>query len=128
MEINKALARFILDEVLPIEKDPISRAVLGGLAAATGTSFFKLKGFEGFDIGKNPEELHAMIKGAFEVQPSIPMSLADFLPEDAWNKYPIIQTPRIRKALEKRYDIDLETVEKFMSIVAGEEPVPEQPR
>jgi hypothetical protein len=115
---------------LPIEKDPFSRAVLGGLAAATGTSFFKLKGFEGFDIGKNPEELHAMIKGAFEAQPTIAMSLADLLPDNAWEKYPIIQMPRIRKSLEKPYDIDLETVEKFMSIVASEaeEPVPGQPR
>lgn len=120
MEINKALARFILDEVLPIEKDPFSRAVLGGLAAATETSFFKLKGLDGFDIGKNPEKLHAAIKGAFEAQPAIALSLSDFLPEDAWEKYPIIQMPRIRKALEKPYDIDLETVEKFMSIVASE--------
>lgn len=120
MELNKALARFIIDEVLPIEKDPVSRAVLGGLAAAAGTSFFTLKGFEGFDIGKNPEDLHSVIKGAFEAQPAITMSLADLLPEDAWEKYPIIQLPRIRKALERHYDIDLETVEKFLSLLAQE--------
>lgn len=118
MDINKALARFILDEVLPIEKDPVSRAVLGGLAAATGTAFFQFKGFEGFDINANPEELHSIIKGCFEAQPAIAMSLADLLPDDAWTKYPIICLPRIRKSLEKPYDIDLETVEKFMSILA----------
>lgn len=121
MELNKALSRFILDEVLPIEKDPFSRAVLGGLAAATGTSFFKFKGLDGLDISENPEELHAIIKGAFSAQTSITMRLADFLPENTWEKYPIIQLPRIRKALEKPYDIDLETVEKFMSIAAEEE-------
>ena len=118
MDINKALARFILDEVLPIEKDPVARAVLGGLAAATGTAFFKIKGFDGFDLDKNPEELHNIIKGAFEAQPTITMSLADLLPDDAWTKYPVIAIPRIRKALEQPYDIDLETVEKFMSIAA----------
>lgn len=122
MDINKALARFILDEVLPIEKDPVSRAVLGGLAAATGTSFFKFKGLDGINLDKNPEELHSILKGAFEAQPTVTMSLADLLPEDAWAKYPIIAMPRIRKSLEKPYDIDLETVEKFMSIVATEEP------
>ena len=120
MDINKALARFIIDEVLPIEKDPVSRAVLGGLAAAAGTSFFQLKGFEGLDIGTDPEALHGIIKGAFEAQPAITMSLADLIPEDAWQKYPIIALPRIRKSLEKHYDIDQETVEKFMSLIAQE--------
>lgn len=43
------------------------------------------------------------------------------LPDDAWTKYPIICLPRIRKSLEKPYDIDLETVEKFMSILSQEE-------
>lgn len=118
MDLNKALGQFIIDEVLPIEKDPVSRAVLGGLAAAAGTSFFKLKGFDGFDADKNPEELHAILKGAFDAQPTITMSLADLLPDDAWTKYPIIAMPRIRKSLEKPYDIDLETVEKFLALLA----------
>ena len=48
------------------------------------------------------------------------MSLADLIPEDAWQKYPIIALPRIRKSLEKHYDIDQETVEKFMSLLAQE--------
>ena len=117
MDINTAIARFILDEVLPIEKDPLSRAVLGGLAAATGTSFFQIKGFEGLDFDKNPEELHTILKGAFDAQPAITVSIADLLTDDAWNKYPIIQMPRVRKALEKPYDIDLETIEKFLSLL-----------
>lgn len=118
MDINTALGRFIIDEVLSIEKDPVSRAVLGGLAAAAGTSFFKFKGFDGIELDKNPEELHSIIKGAFEAQPSITLSLADFLPDDAWTKFPVIAMPRIRKSLEKPYDIDLETVEKFIGLLA----------
>ncbi len=118
MDLNKALAQFILDEVLPIEKDPMSRAVLGGIAAAAGTSFFKLKGFENINIDTNPEELHTVLKGAFEAQPVITVCLADFLPDDAWNKYPVIQIPRIKASLQKHYDIDLETVEKFMGVLA----------
>lgn len=118
MDINKALGRFILDEVLPIEKDPISRSVLGGLAAAAGTSFFKIKGFDNLDLDKNPEELHGIIKGAFGAQNTLTVSLADFLDEEAWTKYPIIAMPKIRQSLEKPYDIDLETVEKFIKILA----------
>lgn len=118
MDVNTALSRLILDHVLPIEKDPVSRAVLGGLAAATGTSFFRLPALDGIDLKKDPEALHTILKGAFGAQPTISMSLADFLPEDCWKKYPIIAMPRIRHSLEKPYDIDLETVEKFLSLLA----------
>ena len=120
MDFNKALSAFILDDVLPLEKDPFSRAVLGGLAAAAGTSFFDFNSLQGLDVNTNPEELHGIIKGVFAAQPTITLSMADFISQEKFEKYPILKIERLRQALERPYDIDLETVEKFIALLAKE--------
>ena len=120
MNINKALSVFIMDEVLPLEKDSFSRAVLGGLATASGLDIFKFKGLDSFNVNQNPEQLHEVIKGAFAVQPTITVSLADFIDNGTFEKYPVLKMPCLKKALDKPYDIDQETVEHFLALLAQE--------
>ena len=120
MNVCKALSVFIIDTVLPLEKDAFSRIALGGLATASGLEIFKFKGLESFDINQNPEQLHEVIKGAFAAQPVITLSLADFMEDAVFEKYPILKMPCIKRALEKPYDIDQETVEKFLALLAQE--------
>lgn len=119
MNVNKALSVFIIDQVLPLEKDPFSRATLGALAAASGLEIFQIKGFDSLDINTNPEQIHEIIKGAFSAQSVITLSLADFIAEDLFDKFPILKMPFIMTALKRPYDIDQETVEKFMALLAS---------
>lgn len=120
MNVNKALSVFIMDDVLPLEKDSFSRFALGGLAAASGLEIFKIKGLDSFDVNQNPEQLHEVIKGAFAAQGVITLTLADFMDEAVFEKYPVLKIPCIQKALRKPYDIDQETVEKFFALLAQE--------
>jgi hypothetical protein len=111
METNKAIGAFIIDEVLPVEKDPWSRMVLGGLAGAT--ALFKIEALDGMD----PAMVESIVRGAFKAQETFELRLADLLTEGAWAMYPILRVPQIKKALEAPYKIDAESAEKFLALL-----------
>ena len=111
MEANKAIGAFIIDEVLPVEKDPWSRAVLGGLAGAT--ALFRIEALDGMD----PAMVESIVRGAFKAQETITFRLADMVPEEAWAKYPVLKFPQIKRALEAPYTIDAESAEKFLELL-----------